>query len=317
MISNEDFYKKYPDFDWNFYIESYDDLKKSKIDTQQKAISHYFKYGHKENRRTHKIISDKYVEEFSNFVNLDKIDFEVFLKLSSQLYVSKGLYMFKERFKKKYNLKDIENIYDPTFFFGIYMDEDIETVKNHKGLRIIIWGGEDANPNNNNSLATLNEIKMIPNIIHLSISTCIYKRLNSVNINSICIDFNLVDNSLFFPIPKNELGNKIFIFNGQNTGREHIYGEKYYKYVVENLPQFEYIYSNMLNKKYEEMPFIYKECFIVLRLTQYDGNSNTSQECQAMNIPIIHNQSDYGLKWNTEFDIINHINIVYQNKLNT
>ena len=49
----------------------------------------------------------------------------------------------------------------------------------------------------------------------------------------------------------------------------------------------------------------------MLRLTSHDGNANSVQECEAMNIPVIHNQSDYGLKWKNVKDIINHINKNY------
>ena len=55
------------------------------------------------------------------------------------------------------------------------------------------------------------------------------------------------------------------------------------------------------------MPEIYKQCFIMLRLTEHDGNANSIQECNSMMIPVIHNQSDYGLKWKTVDDIIHHI----------
>lgn len=55
------------------------------------------------------------------------------------------------------------------------------------------------------------------------------------------------------------------------------------------------------------MPNIYKQCFIMLRLTHNDGNANSVQECQSMNIPVIHNQSNYGLKWKNVEDIVNHI----------
>ena len=45
----------------------------------------------------------------------------------------------------------------------------------------------------------------------------------------------------------------------------------------------------------------------MLRLTSYDGNANSVQECEAMNIPVVHNQSKYGLKWKTADDVIKHI----------
>ena len=55
------------------------------------------------------------------------------------------------------------------------------------------------------------------------------------------------------------------------------------------------------------MPQLYSRCFIGLRLTKHDGNANMVQEMEAMNIPVIHNSSDYGLKWNSVDDIISHI----------
>ena len=57
------------------------------------------------------------------------------------------------------------------------------------------------------------------------------------------------------------------------------------------------------------MPEIYAKCKIGLRLTSEDGNANTVQEFKDMNIPIVHNQSDYGLKWKTVDDIIKYIDI--------
>ena len=66
------------------------------------------------------------------------------------------------------------------------------------------------------------------------------------------------------------------------------------------------------------MPSIYSQCFIGLRLTNKDGNANTAQEMNAMNIPIIHNHSSFGLKWNNLNDIIYHVNhefLKYKNKI--
>ena len=62
------------------------------------------------------------------------------------------------------------------------------------------------------------------------------------------------------------------------------------------------------------MPQLYNSVFIVLRLTSQDGNANTVQECEAMNIPVVHNISKYGLKFKNIKDIINHILIAYQNQ---
>ena len=294
------FYDKFPNFDWKFYIHIYPDLQNAGINTELKAKYHYLKYGYHEQRRTHRIITNK--EDFF------KVSFNYFTKNNPQCYFSKGVIVFKSRIIKKYNLKEYYDIFKPCLFFGMYNNQDLIKIKNHKGLRIIIWCGEDANFLNECSYETINEIKNLNNIIHISKSYSIYLSLNSNEISSILIDYNIVDTKLFSPVNKLELGHKIFVFNGQHKGREHIYGEKYYKEVIKKLPKYEFIFSNELNAKWEEMPNIYKQCFIMLRLTSHDGNANSVQECEAMNIPVIHNQSDYGLKWKNVKDIINHIN---------
>lgn len=231
------------------------------------------------------------------------------LKITNQIYVSPALYSFKSRVKKIYNLIDYNSKITPCIFFGVYIHSDIKKIHNHNTLKIIIWGGSDVYPKNIISLNKHNN-----NIINIAISTCIYTRLLNSNIKSILVDFNMVDTSLFFPISSNELGNKILIYNGQQQNRESLYGKEIYEQIVSSLPNYIYIYSNTLNVPYELMPSIYKTCFIVLRLTQYDGNANTAQECDAMNIPIIHNQSTNGLKWTTLEDIINYI-LFYDTKL--
>lgn len=293
-----EFYQKYPIFDWKYYINIYPDLQKAQINTEEKAIQHYLRFGIKENRKTHTIKIHDEIQPilFTNFINL-----------TNQLYVSDGLNMFKYRFKKKFNLNDYNNLNLPAFFFGCYTSKDLEKLNNHNDLKILIWGGEDCNAKHKHSNDTLQQIKNINNIIHLSISKKIYKSLHRENIQSILVNFNLVDKTLFYPIPKNKLGKNIFVFNGQCKGRDHIYGAKYYKEVIKLLPQYNFIFSNQLNAQWEEMPNIYKECFIMLRLTSHDGNANSVQECQAMKIPVIHNQSDYGLKWKTVEDIIKDI----------
>lgn len=294
------FYEKFPKFDWKFYVSIYKDLQLANIDTEFKAKYHYAKYGYHENRRTHRIITKT--------EDLFKVSFAYFTNNNPQCSFSSGVNVFKSRILKKYNLKEYYDISKPCLFFGIYNDQDLIKIKKHKGLRIIIWCGEDANSTNKNSNETINEIKKLNNIIHISKSISTYSSLIEKQINSILIDYNVVNTTLFYPIPKNELGNSIFIFNGQHNGREHIYGDKYYKEVIKLLPNYNYIFSNNLNASWEDMPTIYKKCFIMLRLTSHDGNANSVQECEAMNIPVIHNQSDYGLKWKTVKDIINHIN---------
>jgi len=291
--------QKEQNFDWRFYINYYPDLRKAGINTEEKARAHYKNHGVKENRRTHQII-----HKVDHIPTLPATDL---LSCINQIHVSEGVSMFKKRIQNKFHLPSYINQNKPSLFFGVYTDDDLYTLKHHNGIKYIMWGGEDANPNLQHSLSTLNEVKLLHNTVHISISECIYKRLASQNIPSILIDFNLVDTSLFKPVVKK--GKCIFIFNGQTPGREHVYGKEIYTEVMRRLPEHSYIFSNTLNESYENMPNVYNRCFIMLRLTTYDGNANSVQECEAMNIPVVHNQSKYGLKWNAVEDIIQHISI--------
>ncbi len=230
-------------------------------------------------------------------------------KLTEQAYISSSLIHFKNRFMSKYQLKDYYDNTKDAIFFGIYKKEDIQLVINHKAHKYIIWGGSDVDYK-----LAINKFKEQTNITFFSISKNISDRLNIQNINNILINFSLLDTNLFKLIPKEELGNSIFIYNGYYKNLELNYGKEYYEEVMKKLPNYNYILSNTLNEPYENMPNIYKKCFIILRLTSKDGNANTIQEAEALGIPAVHNQSDYGLKWETVDDIINYINIY--NKFN-
>jgi len=227
-----------------------------------------------------------------------------------QIYVSDSLSIFSKRIKSKYNLIDYNNINEPCLFFGLYNSDDIYKLSNHKGKKFVLWGGSDADKNQKNHNLLIKVIKEIKIDHHFAISLNIKKRLTELGFDSQLIYFNLVDLNLFTPVDK--IGDKIYIYNGNQKGREEIYGEKIYKEVMKRIPEFEYIFSNEINKKYEEMPSVYSDCFIGLRLTENDGNANTVQEMNAMNIPVVHNGSEKNcLFWENVDDV--ELRIRYRN----
>jgi hypothetical protein len=226
--------------------------------------------------------------------------------ITLNLYVSDGLKHFKKRFQKFY-LKNGYHDSDICIFFGMYSWKDIQILRKHRGYKFLIWGGTDCNWNYKERVRNFEIINRIPDLYHIAISKDIQVRLRLKNIETIFFDLDLVDKKLFRPVLKR--GESIFIYNGFTKGKEYIYREKTYKEVVKRLPMFKFIYSNELNLPHEEMPKIYEKCFIGLRLTEHDGNANMVQEMKAMNIPVVHNQSDYGLKWGNIDDIIRYINM--------
>jgi len=236
-----------------------------------------------------------YIENVDSFIK----------EITDNLYVSEALKHFKERFQTFY-LKNDYHYSDICVFFGIYSGKDIEILRRHRGYKFLIWGGTDCNWNYRDRVKNLDVIKNIPDLYHIAISKDIQDRLRLKNIESIFLELDLVDKELFKPV--SEKGDSIFIYNGFTKGNEDIYGKRIYMEVVKRLPKFKFIYSNQLNLPHEEMPKIYGECFIGLRLTEHDGNANMVQEMRLMNIPVVHNLSDYGLKWESIEDIIRYIN---------
>lgn len=231
--------------------------------------------------------------------------------------VSNGINTFKERFNKKFNLKtlDPDNFTSPCVFFGIYTSQNINKYLSHHGKKYILYGGTDINikiPFGKRNALIIKQFN-ITNILVLSKKT--QKDLKEIGIDSTYFNMNLVDKSLFYPRENKKPSKKIYVYNGfYKIPRPTVYGGSYFKQIVEQLPQFELIFSSNFNLPYVKMPNIYNSVFIVLRLTSEDGNANTIQEAEAMGVPAVHNISDYGLKWNNVTDITNHIKKTYENQ---
>lgn len=224
----------------------------------------------------------------------------------SQIHISNSLSHLKDRFLSKFGIKEYYDRTIPSLFFGIYNEEDIDYLKNHQSEKYIIWGGTDIDDSFEYRRNLIGRILSFPNItLHYGISENICERLKRKNLNYKKIYLNLVDKSIFKKI--GILGKNIFIYNGLKPGNEEVYNKHIYDQVVNELPEFRFIYSNSLNADYRDMPSIYSKCFIALRLTNNDGNANMVQELNEMDIPVIHNGEYKSIKWNDKNDIISSI----------
>lgn len=235
------------------------------------------------------------------------INFNVFNEMNiHQVYISKSLHHFS-RIKELYGLIEYQHSDEPLLVFGMYDFKDYHIVKHHKGTVYMLWGGSDLDPRIKKSMIYVNKISKLHNIFHIAISNDMANRMKNINMTYILINFTLADPKIFKPT-NNNYSHNIYIYNGFSKGKEWIYGKKYYEKVIKKLPEFNYITSNELNVPYQKMPSIYSKCFIGLRLTKYDGNANTVQEFNLMNIPIIHNGADEKcIGWSKSYDIIHNI----------
>jgi hypothetical protein len=316
------FYYYYPNFNWKLFMKNNKFLN-----------NEYQVYGYVYLKNKNNYINILKKNNIINLNNLDLIDkkiinsnevynFESYIqqKKIKYIYVSKALAHFETRICDKFNLLKYNNLCDKfenVLFFGLYNNTDYIKITNHLGKKYLMWGGTDANTKYDFRNEILNKIKYYLDITNLSISNDIEQSLLKFNIPSIKIYLNLVDKKIFKPIEIT--GKSIYIYNGYTKGNEEIYGKDIYEEVIHKLSNYKFIKSNDLKVPYENMPKIYSKCFIGLRLTNHDGNANTVQEFNSMNIPIIFNGNG-GIKWKNSDDIINTIkmysdkNIILNNK---
>ena len=140
--------------------------------------------------RKHNI--DYLVEEYMNYnISNDKTikECEVRFGTKKQIHISKSLFHLKERLLKKFNLNNYSKTDEKTIFFGLYQEEDFDLIKNHKGKRYVIPGGSD-----------LPNVTKVEKDEVISISKNIRERLFVLGINSVLVDFNIVDRNIFKPI---------------------------------------------------------------------------------------------------------------------
>ena len=221
-----------------------------------------------------------------------------------EFIISDSLKHLKNRIKKFYKLNELKKM--NLLYFGLYSLNDIIIIKKYN-IKNLMFGGSDIDLIFNNPYLKL-QFDQIENKVIFSISINIKERLLKYGYESIYINFNIVDYSIFKKT-KIEENNNIFIYNGITKGNEHLYGKNIYDEIIKYLPNYNYIFSNELNNiSNDKMYDIYKKCFIGLRLTDKDGNANMVQEMTAMNIPVIHNGEQGGIFWKNKKDIINIIN---------
>jgi hypothetical protein len=222
-----------------------------------------------------------------------------------QAHVSKSLSHFAKRFCQTHNLRPYDTPTQPAVFFGVYNDRDRSAVLRHGADTVVVPGGSDVS-----NVGQVQELVRGRAIWILSISGDMQTRLHKLGIQTMRVMLNMVDKKLFRPIPKAKRGKRVFVYNGWQKDAPanwKIYNGSIMSEVARRLPHVQFVYSQGLNVPHEKMPDIYKQCSIGVRLTSHDGNANTVQEFEAMQIPIVHNQSIYGLKWADADDVVKHV----------
>ena len=228
-------------------------------------------------------------------------------KYYKYLYVSSSIKFFKKMTMKKYNLREYikeEHINEPTLFYGIYNQEDVNIALAHRGKKKMMFGGSDCRykmfEENKNILAN-NNIEIVCQSAHLYNHLL---RLGYPKNLSILNPFTPAQITDFYD-RENKKGSNIYIYT--STKNPEVYGNDIYEQVIDKLKnKFNFIICE--SGTTNDIKSIYKKCFIGLRLTRFDGLGCTNIELGLMGIKSVSNNlSPNCLPWKTVDDVCRHI----------
>ncbi len=180
------------------------------------------------------------------------------MSLITQLHVANHGLFFEPELKKRYNFSKYENIYEPTLFFGVVHDDNINIINNHKGFKLV------------HCITPLDEMevkKLNKENLHLFYGPYIDKDFNNVIIKELNIEFK--DYSMFKP---NVLGNKIYSYM-----RDQSEFKKSTLDSIQNKIPYEIIYGGTGIHVHTYLPIdelknkFYNNCFLNINLSGRHG----------------------------------------------
>jgi hypothetical protein len=223
------------------------------------------------------------------------------------IYVSPSIKFFKEMTKNKYNLRDYNpaiHINEPVLFYGLYTNNDLILLINHKGKKKLLFGGSDARYNTftqNYKLLMKHNIEIVCQSAHL------YKKLGKIRYPKYLSTLRPFTPAQIFDFyePDNVKGKNVYIYTSKKN--PEVYGNDIYIPVMQKLKgRFNFIVCEAGTTN--DIKSIYKKCFIGIRLTRFDGLGCTNIELGLLGIKsITNNLSPNCLSWKTVDDVVNHI----------
>lgn len=189
----------------------------------------------------------------------------------TQTYVSPALNHFKENFKNKWGLEDYNDKNAPLVFFGMYGQQDVNVFLEHKGPKIVVWGGNDMHAP---------QLNLVKDYVDKGDAFTFAppgefdRTLNQFNIKHKVVYIPNKDYSKFKTTP---LGENIYIYMGQpgNPRLDYfkynevvdpliqVFGKDRVKWVVQNEPTT--LSMDQLIEKY------YNDCFVYIKPNERGG----------------------------------------------
>ena len=254
--------------------------------------------------------SSKKIENL-NYYNIDRLFLDSGFK---KFYISNDLYHLRNKVKFSYGLEYNYEGNEKTLIFGVYNRNDINFLRGCDNCGIL-WGGSDIIIDSKIRGEVLELIRN-RNCINYAMS----KRLNDKmvelglnNIKRVIVSF-CWDNLNYRIRELNSIKKRsIYIYDGLDKGpkKRVIYNQELVEKVIETLNGEYKIYRSSDGFR-EDIINLYKDSFISLRLTEYDGNANSAHECGMLGIPVISNQNmNHCISWRGKEEILGKIKYIY------
>ena len=236
----------------------------------------------------------------------------------SNFYVSNDLIHMRTKMKLSYGLNHYNSGEDKMLIFGLYNNLDLEILRRNENSGIL-WGGSDIMLDKNVRSQVI-EIVKERNSKNFAMSRIIYDKLLNLGVKNVkIINVSFCWNDIRYRVynPKNQKKKSIYIYDGMDKSKKKniIYNQDLVDKVVEKLGNEFKIYRSSDGFR-DDVIELYKESFVSLRLTEYDGNANSAQECGMLGIPVISNQDmNHCINWVGLEDILFKIRYIFDNNI--
>jgi hypothetical protein len=170
-----------------------------------------------------------------------------------------GLNSLKNGFKSKWNLDSYSDNTSPAVFFGMYHQDDVVKMTNHKGPKIIIWGGNDMQ---HPQLQYVSNLQKTQKIYSWAYPGEFSDVLTKYDIEHKQLYVALKDYSNFSPIT---LGENIYVYKGYSGNRSsHYKFDEVVNPLIEVFGSDRITFTNDLPIE-ELIENVYKKCFVYVK----------------------------------------------------